>query len=69
MKKAYKHTEMSDVRCATQGCKRFLKRRVVETIPEAKYCYQCSHPDRKANKIANRVKKEAPKRTVPTIES
>lgn len=62
-KKLYKHTELSDVKCATAGCRRYLKRRVVETIPDAKYCYQCSHPKRKINKIMN-AQKRASGRTV-----
>jgi hypothetical protein len=57
MKKGYKHTDLSDKVCATEGCKRRLKKRVVETIKDAKYCYQCSHPKRKANKIANAAKR------------
>jgi len=56
-KKAYKHTDLSDKVCATAGCKRRLKKRVVETIQDAKYCYQCSHPKRKENKIVNASRK------------
>lgn len=52
-KKLYSHLDLSDKVCATEGCKRRLKRRVVETIPDAKLCYSCSHPSRKANKLAN----------------
>jgi hypothetical protein len=65
MKKAYKHTDLSDVRCSTPGCRNFLKKRVVETIPKASKCYACSHPNRKANKIMNRMKRES-KQTAPT---
>lgn len=59
MKKAYKHTDLSDKKCSTPGCRNFLKRRVVETIPKADKCYACSHPQRKVNKIANALRKAA----------
>ncbi len=57
MKKTYKNTDLSDKVCATEGCKRRLKKRVVETIKDAKFCYQCSHPDRKMNKINNAARR------------
>jgi hypothetical protein len=69
MKKAYKHTDLSDKKCSTPGCRNFLKRRVVETIPKADKCYTCSHPKRKVNKIMNRMKKESRNAAPATAQS
>lgn len=55
MKKNYRFTELSDTQC---GCGRYLKKRVVENTPNATQCYQCSHPERKTNKLANGLDKE-----------
>lgn len=62
---------LSDKKCSNPNnnpkCQRFLKQRIVDTYPNASLCYSCSHPNRKANKIANRLKRE--KQPTPTIES
>jgi len=57
MKKGLKHTDLSDKKCSTPGCHNMLKERVVRTYPKADKCYSCSHPKRKANKIANAARK------------
>lgn len=56
-KKGYKHTDLSDKKCSTPGCNRKLKTRIVLTYPKADKCYACSHPQRKANKVANSEEK------------
>lgn len=59
MKKEFKHTDLSSKKCSTTGCNNRLKERVVRTYPDADKCYSCSHPNRKANKIANAAKRAA----------
>lgn len=64
-KKLYSHLDLSDKKCVV--CGKRLKRRIVETYPKADKCYSCSHPQRKVNKITNRIKRES--QATRTIES
>lgn len=54
MRKPFKHTEVDNSRVCVV-CRRPLKKNLLVKRPNAEKCFACTKPDRKANKLINRL--------------
>jgi len=54
MRKSFKYTEVDNSRVCVV-CRRPLKKNLLVKRPNAEKCFACTKPDRKANKLINRL--------------